>query len=135
MAEIGLQRPGIDPVIRQLVTGGVAQHQPHTAFVPRESTHLDFFHRHSKPELQASAAARPVCLWCFKRIGDLFQLHGDLLDCQGVQPSFRLSGHPNRRRHVILEGIDALESAVRPLGFDRPFIAVAEDDVKDWLFC
>jgi len=83
----------------------------------------------------ASIAEWLTCSWRIECVRGRFQLHGDPLDLSCMQPSLGLSGDPIRRRRVILKGIDPLKSAIRPFGLDRPFVAVAEDDVKYGFFC
>jgi hypothetical protein len=50
-----------------------------------------------------------------------------------LQPRIRLGAYPISCGGVIVEGVDALKGAIRPLSLDRPLIVVAEDNVKDRL--
>ena len=50
-----------------------------------------------------------------------------------LQPRVRLGAYPISCRGTIVEGVDALKGAIRPLSLDCPLIAVNEDNVKDRL--
>jgi hypothetical protein len=50
-----------------------------------------------------------------------------------LQPRLRLGGYPISCGGTIVEGVDALKGAIRPLSLDCPLIAVTEDNVKDRL--
>jgi hypothetical protein len=50
-----------------------------------------------------------------------------------LQPRLRLGSYPISCGRMIVEGVDALKGAIRPLSLDCPLIAVTEDNVKDRL--
>ncbi len=48
-----------------------------------------------------------------------------------LQPRFRLIAYPVQRFKFGLEGINLFNRAIRPLGFDCPFLTVTEHYAED----
>jgi hypothetical protein len=54
-------------------------------------------------------------------------------DGSHLQPRIRLGAYPISCGGMIVESVDVLKGAVRPLSLDCPLIAVTEDYMKDRL--
>jgi len=69
-----------------------------------------------------------------ERSGALPKLPDDILDASCGKPCFGLICYPISRRRVIAKCTNPLKGAIRPLGLDRPFVAVTQCDVKERFF-
>ncbi len=76
----------------------------------------------------------PLRLGISERVGALPKFHGDILDPSSGKPCFGLVCDPISRGRVIAKRTDPLKGAIRPLGLDHPFVAVAECKVKERFF-